>query len=101
MQSWLRHVACAWYAKQDSKPDATIQSIFEGPVVVHTWKVTRTDPELVRFGLLWKVFDLILKMSSGGPRALPHGDCSIEGGLDCWWAWGSYLLGPGEGHISN
>ncbi len=28
-------------------------------MINRNWKVTRTDPQLVRFGLLWKVVDLV------------------------------------------
>lgn len=29
------------------------------PQVNRNWKVIRIDPELVRFGILWKIYDLV------------------------------------------
>ena len=40
-------------------PTVTIQDFFDAPVVNRDWRVTSVDPELVRFGLLWKLYDLI------------------------------------------
>lgn len=37
----------------------TIEQFFDAPTVNRKWKVDRTDPMLVRFGLLWKVYDMV------------------------------------------
>ncbi|KAI5667310.1 hypothetical protein M9H77_17163 [Catharanthus roseus] len=29
------------------------------PVMNHNWKVTRSDPSLLRFGLFWRIYDLV------------------------------------------
>lgn len=34
-------------------------SFFDAPVVNRDWRVASVDPELVRFGLQWKLYDLI------------------------------------------
>lgn len=33
------------------------------PVVTSTWKATREDPQLVRFGFMWKLYDEVAKRS--------------------------------------
>lgn len=62
MQSWLRYVS--WYAVTTSNPDATIESIFEGPTVMTHWKAQKSDPELIQFDRLWKIFDLVSSIDS-------------------------------------
>lgn len=54
MREWLRY--CRWYFTMALSPDVTIESFFDTPFVN---RVDRTDPQLVRFGLLWKVYDMV------------------------------------------
>lgn len=55
VKQWLAYVR--WYWLTAWSPDVTIQDFFEAPVVNRSWKVKKTDPQLVQFGLLWKVYD--------------------------------------------
>nr|GFB35083.1 hypothetical protein [Tanacetum cinerariifolium] len=36
-----------------------IKDFFSAPVVNRKWKIDRTDPQLVRFGLMWKIYDMV------------------------------------------
>lgn len=54
---WLTY--CRWYYVTAWSQTVTIQDFFDAPVVNRDWRVTSVDPELVRFGLLWKLYDLI------------------------------------------
>jgi len=61
LRSWVRQwlTYCRWYYVTALSPTVTIQDFFDAPVVNRDWRVTSVDPELVRFGLLWKLYDLI------------------------------------------
>jgi len=61
LRSWVRQwlTYCRWYYVIAWSPTVTIQDFFDAPVVNRDWRVTSVDPELVRFGLLWKLYDLI------------------------------------------
>lgn len=50
---------CRWYYCTAIDPRVTIEEFFNAPVNNRKWKVDRTDSMLVRFGLLWKVYDLV------------------------------------------
>jgi hypothetical protein len=49
-----------WYWQIAMSPDVTIDQLFSGPTIMYDWKMTRKDEELVRFGLFWKMDDLVL-----------------------------------------
>lgn len=61
LRSWVRQwlTYCRWYYVTAWSPTVTIQDqdFFDAPVVNRDWRVTSVDPELVRFGLLWKLYD--------------------------------------------
>ena len=63
LRSWVRQwlTYCLWYYVIAWSPTVTIQdqNFFDAPVINRDWRVTSVDPELVRFGLLWKLYDLI------------------------------------------
>lgn len=40
-------------------PEVTIEEFFKAPVVNRSWKVNRVDPTLTRFGLMWKIYDIV------------------------------------------
>ncbi|CAK9168367.1 unnamed protein product [Ilex paraguariensis] len=78
-------------------PWVSIEAFFDAPVVNVKWKADRKSVELVRFGLLWKIFDLvgqlgvsfrcpILEDSSGSERSGPW----LLGGVDGT----SFLVSP-------
>jgi len=48
---------CHWY--YGLAPDVAIKEFFEAPVINRQWRVTRKDNNLVRFGLMWKLYDLV------------------------------------------
>lgn len=57
MKQWLQY--CKWYYGTALSPEVTIQDFFDAPVVNRKWWTDSTDPKLVRFGLLWKVYDMV------------------------------------------
>lgn len=76
-------------------PDPILQDLFKAPVVETSWKRRNVEPELVRFGLLWKVYDMV------GSRGLNYhqgilGDLEIR--FDRWILGGysgtDFLMAP-------
>jgi hypothetical protein len=42
-------------------PDVTIDAFFQAPIVQDNWIIKSTNLELVRFGYLWKLYDMVLE----------------------------------------
>lgn len=40
-----------------SSDQVSLEDFFQAPVITYDWKVTRKDPQLVKFGLMWKLYD--------------------------------------------
>lgn len=58
MKSWLKYLK--WYCEVSSNPEVTLyQLLEEAPVVTDSWKVRTVNEKLIRFGRLWKCYDLI------------------------------------------
>ncbi|GAB2303005.1 hypothetical protein Dimus_036996 [Dionaea muscipula] len=57
VKQWLNYVK--WYHSVALSPDVTIQDFFEAPQIERKWKVSRTNRDLKRFGLMWKIFDMV------------------------------------------
>lgn len=57
VQQWLKYLR--WYHLTVWSPGLSIQDFFEAPIVNRNWRIESTDPALVRFGLLWKVYDRV------------------------------------------
>lgn len=57
VSGWLKYVK--WCYGTALSPDVTIDDFFNAPVVSNDFLVRSTDPNLVRFGLMWKLFDMI------------------------------------------
>ena len=36
-----------------------VTCFFKAPVVSYDWRITRKDEDLVRFGYLWKLYDMV------------------------------------------
>ena len=58
LSQWLKYVH--WYWSIASRPDANLQEYLEGPVIERSRKMKSINPsvEIVRFGLVWKLFDM-------------------------------------------
>lgn len=52
---WLNDLR--WYFIQGLDPMVNIQDFFDAPHVQSSWKITRKNLNLVRFGLMWRIFD--------------------------------------------
>lgn len=61
VRQWLKYVQ--WYHTIALDPEVSVEAFFKAPVVTSTWKATREDPQLVRFGLMWKLYDEVAKRS--------------------------------------
>ncbi|KAF1899186.1 hypothetical protein Lal_00019308 [Lupinus albus] len=57
VRQWLNYLK--WYYMVAVSPGVTIQDLLDAPFVNRKWQVESTDSQLVRFGLVWKVFDLV------------------------------------------
>lgn len=88
MKDWLRYVH--WYWSVANSPDVSLSDFFSASVYDKLWRIRRESSELIRFGLLWKIHDLVTEkgvslepaMSSRTPlwisgmvtrRSLTHG----------------------------
>lgn len=88
MKDWLRYVH--WYWSAANSPPLSLTYFFSASVYEKCWRRRRESSELIRFGLLWKIYDLVAEkgvslepaMSSRRPlwisgmvtrRSLTHG----------------------------
>lgn len=86
VKGWLKY--CAWYYGTALSPDVTLESFFSAPVYIRDWYLKRRDEDLVRFGLLWRIYDLVgEKGLSYRPPILTYGSA-----LKCW------ILGGASGN---
>lgn len=87
VKDWLRYVE--WYCLITVRPEASLEEFFNAPVVETSYKVRNRSEELVRFGLMWKCFDIVaLKGVWWVPPCLTT---KLKGSLP------SYLLGGYSG----
>lgn len=59
MKDWLRYVH--WYWNVANSPDLSLNDRFSASVYEKEWRIRRESSELIRFGLLWKIYDLVAK----------------------------------------
>lgn len=79
MKSWLRYVHWYYTVAMDLDPD--LAKLFEVPLVETSWKGTKLNKDLYRFGLIWKVYDMVtIRGINWRPGILP----SIEIKFDRW-----------------
>lgn len=57
MRQWLKYVH--WYYSVAMCDETPIDVLFDGPVVTTHWKANRSEPTLIRFGLMWKIYDFV------------------------------------------
>lgn len=57
MMQWLNYLK--WYCCVSMDPWVELDQFLEAPVVYHYWEIRQTDPELVRFGLLWRLHNIV------------------------------------------
>ena len=57
MKDWLRYVH--WYWSVANSPDVSLSDFFSASVYEKEWRIRREPSELIRFGLLWKIYDLV------------------------------------------
>lgn len=53
IRNWLKYVH--WYYSTES---VSIEEFFDAPICASTYKKTMRDESLVRFGYLWKLYDM-------------------------------------------
>ncbi|CAK9153434.1 unnamed protein product, partial [Ilex paraguariensis] len=59
MKDWFRYVH--WYWSVANSPDVSLSDFFSTSVYEKEWRIRRESSELIGFGLLWKIYDLIAK----------------------------------------
>lgn len=57
VREWLKY--CHWYYGTAMQPDVKLDSFLDAPVVNRNWKLDQKDENLIRFGLLWKLYDVV------------------------------------------
>ena len=57
MRTWLKY--CHWYYQVAQSPDVNLEDFFKAPIVNRKWKLDREEPLVSRFGLMWKIYDLV------------------------------------------
>lgn len=40
----------------------SLEDYFDSPIVEPHWRIRRTDEQLVRFGLLWRLYDIVQRL---------------------------------------
>lgn len=56
VEQWLKYVS--WYHTKALDENVSIEEFFNAPVVTNDWKRNLRDENLVRWGLLWKLYDM-------------------------------------------
>lgn len=57
MGSWLNHLR--WYCRILMDPSASLDEILQVPVVETHWFIRREDPNLTRWGLIWRAHNIV------------------------------------------
>lgn len=60
VRSWLNY--CKWYYITALDPSVKMEEFFTVELVNTNWRCTTTDPELVRWGLQWRLFDIVSQL---------------------------------------
>ncbi|KAF9605855.1 hypothetical protein IFM89_019114 [Coptis chinensis] len=60
MKEWLAYLR--WYCMVAMDPDTSLDSLFDAPMCATLWKADRKDENLIKFGLLWQLHDLVIKL---------------------------------------
>ena len=81
MTSWLKYQK--WYSETWSASfrGAKIEDWFKGPVVNHRWDKESMDPSVIRFGLVWKIHNLLKSNYFESPPLLAN---NASDSLDNW-----------------
>lgn len=72
-----------WYYTVALSPGVTFEDFIKAPILTTHWKVRQEDPHLVRFGIMWKLYDEVAK------RSLNYSPPVLDVGSDN----GPFLLG--------
>lgn len=56
MSQWLKYVS--WYYTKAMSENVSIQEFFDAPICSGSWKRSQRDETLVRWGHLWKLYDM-------------------------------------------
>jgi len=93
MKEWLNY--CHWYYVVAFSPEVNLGDLFDGPVCASDWKANRKSEELIRFGLIWKLYDIVSQIGLDyRPPILSSGRTSEQSGV--WLLGGvsgtSYLV---------
>lgn len=57
MQQWLKLVS--WYYTSMMDHDIPLGHLFDAPVCSTSWRRIEVDEDLLRFGLLWRIYDMV------------------------------------------
>lgn len=86
VKQWLNYLK--WYHTVAMSDQVSLEDFFKAPVITYDWKVTRKDPQLVKFGLMWKLYDevalrgLSYRVPILGASSNPQSNlCLVRGGI--------------------
>lgn len=57
MESWLAYVK--WFYTVALTPNPSLEQLLDPPVIEFDWRGPRRVEELYRFGIIWKIYDLV------------------------------------------
>jgi hypothetical protein len=106
LNQWLLYIRAYYLIQLSSNPK--VDDFFDIPMVEFSWKRNRTDLVLVRYGILWKLYDMVYDSHESGlsyqeidrlfPLPLGTGtilSCSTEGSDDQDYPFTDPLLPTG------
>lgn len=88
VKQWLRWVS--WYYQIAHSPDPSLAEMFSAPICATSWKRSAEDIQFVRYGFLWKCYDM-----GAGPWSM--GYCPPVLGNDLEIRFPGWILGGMKG----
>ena len=77
VKQWLKLVS--WYFTKALDENVSIEELMAAPMCARSWKRTERDENLIRFGLIWKLYDMGVGWSTGTtPRYILSPDTIIS-----------------------
>ncbi|KAF9601036.1 hypothetical protein IFM89_015021 [Coptis chinensis] len=76
MKEWLAYLR--WYCMVAMDPDTSLDSLFDAPMCATLWKADRKDENLIKFGLLWQLHDLVIKLGLDFRPPILKSTCASE-----------------------
>ena len=56
VEQWLKY--CSWYHTKAMSDEVSIDDFFDAPICTYDWKRNQRDEKLIRWGHVWKLYDM-------------------------------------------